>query len=953
MTDEPATPDPLIGHVFANSYAIVEEIGRGAMGVVYRAHSEILSQDFAVKVLSPELAEDEHVRHRFLQEAKALTALSHQHIVPVRHCGEEEGRLFVVMGLCGGETLGAIIDREAPLSEERATHIAMQVAGALGAAHAAGIVHRDLKPENVMIEQRTGADGAAADHVSVLDFGLAHVVETATSKLPGAQATIDGDVVGTVAYMSPEQIRAASDVDGRSDLFSLGVVLHEMLAGRRPFESDAVLSVMMRILETPAPQLPEEGPAGISRQLRSVVTRALMKEREDRFQSADDLLAALRGDLDPKDAERGTRPVPKPEFRSRRRWIVAAALLIAIAAAIVLLASGGEDHRGAAKEAFAACKHFETIRHLEAAAAEGELTGEEQLMLAQSRTVERDTEAASNLAEAARILGPGDARVSTARGYYFWRVAKEPKKALDAFAAAVVEDGDSIDGLCGRLEMYFAEPAVTWFDEAKIDRGIRATQDLDAIRGRAPDDPRVALFAGLLELYRKSVRKSDDTALPIVEAAIKHFGDAARAEPTWAEPEWRLAQALNIVAQLDRIAGRYDSMHANRAKALQAMDSAIALMEANPTHRCQVMLRPTLYQGRSFMRIAAGDHQGAIADIRTVHQNAGDLRDYLDMAEGLRMSGQIDEAIALYQRLIQATQDSMAYYNLGYCYERKALHAHREGRRADARELLDKAIEAFTASLPGSAHRGVVLAYRAEAHLRRSDATPGGSKDDLVHAGADFVAAAAQWGPDPARLELTFRYSEYQCRMREFADARRLMAETIADDPNLNAAGYGRYAQILMCAAADALERGDRGAFTDAVVEAKKQLGEVRGIQRTHTLGVHVLTGDLALLHAYGTDDAETREREIARAREALAEAQGQVASEPAYITRRVLLAVSEAALEPGPGRDAVAKARLAALASGRFRLNAAFYRVLANSLRTAGLDATAAEADTMAAHLE
>ena len=254
------------------------------------------------------------MRSRLLQEAQTLALLSHRNIVAVRHCGEEDGLLYVVMDFCEGEPLRALLTREGALSPERTSAILQQVLAALGEAHERGIVHRDLKPDNIMVGPSLDA-GSDEPHVSVLDFGLARVLEEARVRMPGAMVSTDQHIVGTVAYMSPEQIRASKELDGRSDLFSLGVVAFEMLAGTLPFHSDDSLSVMMRILESPPPPLPADGPAGVPRELRSVVVRALMKDPDDRFQSAGDFAAALRGELDPRDAPArvgGAKESPAP-----------------------------------------------------------------------------------------------------------------------------------------------------------------------------------------------------------------------------------------------------------------------------------------------------------------------------------------------------------------------------------------------------------------------------------------------------------------------------------------------------------------------------------------------------------------------------------------------------------------------------------------------------------------
>ncbi len=219
------------------------------MGTVYRARHTLLEHDFAVKVLSGELAGDPDVRRRFLVEARSLASFVHRNAVQVRDCGEDGGVLYLAMDLCPGETLADLLAREGSLAPDRAGRIAIQILDALAEAHRAGIVHRDLKPGNVMVEAVRDRTGELVDVVRVVDFGLARIVGAEHGALPDAFTSIGGNVVGTVAYMSPEQLRADDDVDGRSDLFSVGVVLYEMCAGASPFPGTSTMSIAMRIVD--------------------------------------------------------------------------------------------------------------------------------------------------------------------------------------------------------------------------------------------------------------------------------------------------------------------------------------------------------------------------------------------------------------------------------------------------------------------------------------------------------------------------------------------------------------------------------------------------------------------------------------------------------------------------------------------------------------------------------
>jgi serine/threonine protein kinase/protein involved in temperature-dependent protein secretion len=266
-------------------YEIISLLGKGGMGEVYLAFDPRLDRKVALKLLLAGATRDEaHVR-RFIQEAKAVSALNHPNIITIHEIGEADGRRYIATEFIEGQTLRQSIKQGAlPLSAAR--DIAAQVASALGAAHAAGIVHRDIKPENIMLRP----DGL----VKVLDFGLAKLTERAASTFETNASTLSafktapGTVMGTAAYMSPEQARGL-EVDARSDIFSLGVVCHEMIAGRKPFHGATINHTIVAILDDePAPlaQAPDE--------LRRIVSKALAKEPANRYQAAEALLLDLK-----------------------------------------------------------------------------------------------------------------------------------------------------------------------------------------------------------------------------------------------------------------------------------------------------------------------------------------------------------------------------------------------------------------------------------------------------------------------------------------------------------------------------------------------------------------------------------------------------------------------------------------------------------------------------------
>ncbi len=263
------------------NYRIVSHLGSGGMGVVYKALDTRLHRHVALKVLPADVSNDPVRRQRFLQEARAASALNDPHIITIHDVFEHEGTDVLVMELVEGRTLRDAMD--GPLPVEQAVTWARQMADALGLAHGAGIVHRDLKPSNVMVTERGS--------LKVLDFGLAKVAPMA-NEVTVAAATVAGDVLGTIEYMSPEQARG-EPVDHRTDIYSLGTMLYEMLAGRRPFVSGNRLALLNEVAHGTPKSLRELNPA-IPEALSDVAMKALARDPRLRFQSMWELSSALK-----------------------------------------------------------------------------------------------------------------------------------------------------------------------------------------------------------------------------------------------------------------------------------------------------------------------------------------------------------------------------------------------------------------------------------------------------------------------------------------------------------------------------------------------------------------------------------------------------------------------------------------------------------------------------------
>jgi eukaryotic-like serine/threonine-protein kinase len=311
---------PLVAGSRLGNYEILAPLGKGGMGVVYRAKDPRLHREVAIKLLSPDGALDPEGMRRFEREARAAGALNHPNIVVVHDIGSQDGASYIVMELVDGEPLRSAI-RRGPLPLKKFLDIAVQTVDGLAAAHQAGITHRDLKPENIMIAR----DG----RVKILDFGLALNARSATlgsgdTTLTAAR-TKQGALLGTIHYMSPEQARSER-VDYRSDQFSFGVVLYEMATGVRVFERNSGAETLQAILSEEPPPIPERSPVPVP--IRWIISRCLAKEPGERYGSTGDLYRDLRAHRDHLFATGATVTQRHP---TRRRLGLAVAASVCVA----------------------------------------------------------------------------------------------------------------------------------------------------------------------------------------------------------------------------------------------------------------------------------------------------------------------------------------------------------------------------------------------------------------------------------------------------------------------------------------------------------------------------------------------------------------------------------------------------------------------------------------------
>ena len=338
--------------IYLGRYRIEKEIATGGMGTVYVAHDERLNRPVALKVLAANLLADGDLVERFRREARAIAALGHPNIANVFDYGEEDGRPVIAMELAAGRDLARILRDTGPLQPERATLIARRICAALAHAHAAGIVHRDIKPANVIVSDD--------DEVKVTDFGIARA--TGDEKL-----TVTGSVMGTAHYISPEQA-GGGPITARSDIYSAGIVLYEMLTGAVPYTGDSLMAVAMRHLNETIPP-PSETHPGVPVALDAVVARATAKDPRDRYRDAAEMatdlaqttaadtgeLAAGAGDTEkitvtsattpiPLDADQTVWPIPGNRWNPERlgRWVLIVLGGLGLIAAVLLLARLGD-----------------------------------------------------------------------------------------------------------------------------------------------------------------------------------------------------------------------------------------------------------------------------------------------------------------------------------------------------------------------------------------------------------------------------------------------------------------------------------------------------------------------------------------------------------------------------------------------------------------------------------
>ena len=624
----------MIGKVVSH-YRVIAKLGSGGMGDVYLAEDLTLDRKVALKFLPPHYENDPDALKRFRREAKAAAVLNHSNIVTIHEVGEHEGKPFIAMSYVDGASLRSLIDKK-NLSIEKAIDIAVQACDGLAAAHRIGVIHRDIKPENIVVD----AEGRA----KILDFGLAKVTDA--SKL-----TASGSTVGTAHYMSPEQVRGKA-VDHRSDLFSLAVVLYEMIAGQSPFRGEHAEAVRYAITtETAQPLARFNHRAGP--ELERIIAKALAKDPAVRYQSAADFAADLKQASTIQDSSTVTST-----RRRRLSYVVPTAVAVVVVAALLVLKPFETRQTARAGEKRLAILYFENM--------------------ADPGDPERLGEIATNLLITDLSESKYVSVVSSQRVYDILRgMGKEGAKVVDRTTATeIARQAGASEMLMGTVLR--VEPNVE-FTSQLID--VESGEALATQRVRSSEGEDVFAL-----IDRLSIEVKNDLGLP---SNAKAEPDVAVADVTTHSAE---AYRYYLEGVEERNRYRTPQARVSFQKAIQ-VDSTFAMawvaladqvmahagmspdeqknaMEKAVRHSDRVSERERRYIGAMSKRLAA-DRHGAIADLEALIVDFPDeKRAYHKLADLLQSDMRQSEAIIVWRKVIELDpRDKVAYNNLAYLYQ--------------------------------------------------------------------------------------------------------------------------------------------------------------------------------------------------------------------------------------------------------------------------------------------
>jgi eukaryotic-like serine/threonine-protein kinase len=320
--------DPLLEEL-PEQYELMMKVREGGMGAIYRARNRYTNANFAIKILLPKYAADEDMRQRFITEAKAASALKHTGICQVRDFGITKSKMpYLVMDWLDGGTLHERVGTQGPLTEREAIPIFLQIAAAIGSAHKAKVVHRDLKPEHVVLCKNETHD---ASDVRIVDFGIAKLIHDEGAPAPKEGLTMDGMVIGTPLYMSPQQIKGIK-LDGATDIYSFGCLMYFAVSGVPPFEGDNYMDVMYKHVNNPPPPFPSL--IKVSDDLTAVIFRAMEKELQDRYKTMDEVITELKKLSKGVSVERKT--LSHDRAKKKQKWITVAYFVIGFIAMYLL-----------------------------------------------------------------------------------------------------------------------------------------------------------------------------------------------------------------------------------------------------------------------------------------------------------------------------------------------------------------------------------------------------------------------------------------------------------------------------------------------------------------------------------------------------------------------------------------------------------------------------------------
>ena len=703
----------MVGRTLSH-YKVLEEISRGGMGIVYRALDTKLNREVAIKVLPPELVADQERKRRFVQEAQAAASLKHPNIAVVYGIDESDGTTFIAMELIEGEKLGYLIATER-LSTARVFDIAVEVAEGLTRAHEKGIVHRDLKPANIMISE----DG----HPKIIDFGLAKLLEPlapvgsdVATALRGE--TQSGQMLGTISYMSPEQAGGAS-VDHRSDVFSFGVVLYEMLTGEHPFQGATNVDTLHGILREPAPRLEDA-----ESDLQQFLDKCLAKDPANRHQEAHELLVNL------KDLRRESGSSPSVQRVSRKKsplplWLgTAAVVVLAVLGVYRFLPSDGIDS--------VAVLPFENgSANPDSEYLSDGITGSIIVSLSQlpnvkvisrssafrykGKAIDPETVGAELEVDAVvlgRVVQRGDdlsltaELVDTRDGSLVWS-EQYSRKLADVLVLQEDLAKEISRELLGRL---------TAEDERRLSR--RYTEDAEAYQAYLQGSYHIQTrteegFELAIEYFRESIDKDPSYALAYAGLAdgLSLLGHYTYLPPAEAYRQAREA-ALKSLDLDDSLAEAYTSLgwiELNERRWREAEEAFQKALELDPDYAAAHFwygvlltstgrhdesirtirrtltfdpLSPFFRMGVGWSLVNAGWVEEAIEQLRrSVELDPNYVQGHRYLGQAFEKNAQYEEAIAEYQKAIELSDGGLGMGDLGYAYARS-------GREDEAREIL-------------------------------------------------------------------------------------------------------------------------------------------------------------------------------------------------------------------------------------------------------------------------